>query len=54
MLSETEYNHMQNQLKKIPATSTTKLQNNLRKRLTKQIKEHECALNYTSFVPFPY
>ncbi|CAF1575156.1 unnamed protein product [Rotaria magnacalcarata] len=40
--------------KKIPATSTTKLQNNLRKRLTKQIKEHECALNYTSFVPFPY
>ncbi|CAF4697554.1 unnamed protein product, partial [Rotaria sp. Silwood2] len=54
MLSEKEYQEIQLQLKHIPTPVSSKYQSNLRKRLRKQIKEHELATQFPPFEPLPH
>ena len=54
MLSAAEYANTQSQLDNLPSELTAKQRNNLRRRLTKKLKEHDYAVQYTPFVPLPY
>ena len=54
MLSGKEYQEIQLQLNQIPTPAVNKYQRNLRKRLRKQIKEHELAMEFIPFEPLPH
>ena len=53
-MSGKEYQEIQLQLQQIPTPAVNKYQRNLRKRLRKQIKEHELALEFIPFEPLPH
>ena len=54
MLSETEYQEIQFQLQQIPTSTTSKSQSNLRKLLSKRVKEHKLAMEFIPFEPLPH
>jgi hypothetical protein len=54
MLSEQEYQEIQYQLEQIPTPTENKQQTNLRKRLKKQLKEHEYVTECRPFDPLPH